>query len=134
MSLPDNIVEEHGVEVKHIYVESAVFEGFEGADSSGFNDNLDVSNSTIREESVKAIISNPSERLSREFSGLIEEGSKTATVKSDLDVKVDREGRPDRFRVGNALYVVDEVVDDSHSFFNDVVNKKTLILNRLSGR
>lgn len=131
MATPDRNIEEFGQEVTHIWVSNAQFQSYDGADDQSFEGGFDPDSSTIQNDTVKAIVSNPSERISREFEGIVEDGSKTLSVKSDVTVKADREGRPDRFDIEGVKYKVAEVVSDSHAFYPDQIKKQTVILNRL---
>lgn len=120
---PDAIVDELGRQVTHEYVETAAYDDF---------DELDEGASTITQDTIQAISSQPSEEDRVRLEGRAASASLRLTVKSDVDIQADREGRPDRIIDGGRTYEVVEVVDSTHPFVD--VSKQQVYLEELPGR
>ncbi|MCU4743467.1 hypothetical protein [Natronoglomus mannanivorans] len=88
---------------------------------------------------IKAVISSPSESDTRRLEGRLSNGSVKLTVKSDVDVRGDRDGASDKIRypveadnTDSELYRVVEVRDDTNHLTG--TRKKTVLCDRLGGR
>jgi hypothetical protein len=116
---PDDVVASLGENVVHSRVTAAVYDA-PGAFSEAA--------STIATATIKAIVSQPSERqLPVRLQGA---NAFKLTVPSSTDVKSDRAGRPDRFTVRGILCEVQEVRDDLHPATK--ARKKTVLVAAVS--
>ncbi|AXR81498.1 hypothetical protein AArcMg_1485 [Natrarchaeobaculum sulfurireducens] len=113
----------HGETVEHEWVADASFDT---------DYNLDVDESEIETQQLKAVISNPSDEAFKRLEGRGSTPEYELTVPSDADVQVDREGRPDRFRVRGDYCEVAEVRHDKHPMAD--MEKKTVVVAGLDGR
>lgn len=123
MTNPDEIVDEHGRDVELERVVDPVYD---------VNDVLDEDASTIETETIKAIVSQPSERDMRRVEGRAGVAELKLTVKSDVDVTRRREGSPDSITVDGRVYSVADVQRDQHPIVG--VEKVTVILHERGGR
>lgn len=101
--IPDDVVAQLGEDVLHSRITAAAYDA-KGAFSEAA--------STKADATVKAIVSQPSERqLPPRLQGA---NAFRLTVPSGTDVKADRAGRPDRFTVRGVLCEAQEVRSDTH--------------------
>lgn len=120
---PDSIVEKSGKEMTLVRVTDAVFNS---------HDELDEDASTIEEVTFNAIPSQPSEKDVTLLEGRVAVPELKITVTSGLDVRSDREGRPDQVKYDGYRYEVQEVRDDENPFTG--TKKKTVFLTSVPGR
>jgi hypothetical protein len=122
MATPDQLVADHGRDVTHEYVTAY------DLDSNG---QVDPSTLTTQEQTISAIVSNPTEEDEQRVDGRLSTGARRLTVDSGLDVKADRPGRRDRITIDGELYKVVDVSDDIHPITG--TQKLTVVLDRLGG-
>lgn len=123
MTNPDGIVEENGRDVELERVVDPVYD---------VNDVLDKEQSTIETETIKAIVSQPSERDMTRLEGKVGVAELKLTVKSDVDVTRRREGSPDSITVDGRKYSVADVQRDQHPIVG--TEKVTVILHERDGQ
>jgi len=136
---PDRIVDKVGRTATIYRLENVTYNDY---------DDVDKSNSDITSEDIKLIVSQPSDEIEHLTQGLGEVDRAQVTVKSDLDIKTNRNGRADRidlnasnsfplsfpisFSFGDQIYEVVEVNRDEHPFVN--MYKQTALLESMDTR
>lgn len=123
MTDPDALVERHGETVTLERVTDAVFDN---------HDELDESASTIEQISIKALISQPTEKEMSRLEGKASMQTLKATVASSVDIQSDRTGGGDKVIRDGTRYKVAEVRADRHPMVD--IEKKTVFLDPRPGR
>ena len=120
---PDDIVSTHGETVEHEWVADAAFDT---------DYHLDEDASTIEAAQRQAVVSSPSDEAFKRLEGRGSRPRFELTLPSGTDVRADREGRPDRFRIRGEYCQVEDVRRDSHLMAD--VEKLTVTVSGLDGR
>lgn len=119
----DANVEAHGEDVDHEYVTDYDLDA---------NGQVDQSSIVTATDTIKAIVSKPTEEDEQRLEGRLSTGSLKLTVPSDRDIQADRGGRWDRIHRDGRIYKVVDVQDDRHPFTG--TTKQTVFVSRLGGR
>jgi len=123
MPAPDRLVAEHGEDVEHEYVTDYDLDA---------NGQVDPSSIATQTDTIKAIVSQPSEDDERRLEGRLSTGSLRLTVASDRDIRGDRGGQSDKIHRDGRTYKVEEVRDDEHPLTG--TRKQTVIAELVGGR
>lgn len=120
---PDTIVERAGEDVDHEYVTDYSLDA---------NGQVDPDSIVTTTDTIKAIVSQPSEQDEQRFDGRLSTGALKLTVMSDRDIQGDRGGRRDQIYRDGTPYEVQEVRDDENPLTG--TQKQTVLVDRLGGR